>query len=132
MRVSLESSFRVVGRYLQAYGLKDDRPRPSRMKKPKVTPGAHRVYKEYTQDLFQDMLTEKYGTERAATTFEWFINNKPNAIYTVGQEIQDEKAQMFLDLGEKPPADYWSESYFDVWTRWMNRPKGMFTPEETK
>lgn len=100
----------------------DNRSRPSRMKKPKVTPAAHRVYKEYVQDLFHDILVDKYGTERGTKNFEWFIDQNNRAMYTVGQEIQDEKAQMFLDLGERPPSDYWAEGYFDVWQRWMARP----------
>jgi len=107
-----------------------DAPRPSRMKKPKVTPQAHRVYKLYIQDLFKYVLADKYGKARAEQAFEWFIQNRSTAIYTVGQEIEDEKAQMYLDLGQIPPpeADYFKESYFAVWTRWIARPKVVPTP----
>ena len=101
---------------------RDDRPRPPRMKKPKVTPASHRVYTEYTQDLLHDILVDKYGTERGTLNFDYFVQKGGGAFYAVGQEIQDEKAQMFLDLGERPPSDYWSETYFDVWQRWMRRP----------
>lgn len=100
----------------------DDRPRPPRMKKPKVTPSAHRIYKEYTQDLLHDILVDKYGTKRGTENFEYFVDKGGGAFYAVGQQIQDEKAQMYLDLGERPPSDYWSETYFDVWKRWMERP----------
>ena len=100
----------------------DNRPRPARMKKPKVTSAAHRVYKEYIQDLLHDILVDKYGTKRGTDNFEYFVNKGGGAFYAVGQAIQDEKAQMFLDLGENPPTDYWKESYLDVWKRWMARP----------
>jgi hypothetical protein len=119
-----------VARAVSGGDLVDDRPRPPRMKKPKVTPAAHRVYKEYTQDLLRDMLVEKYGTVRGVANWEYFIG-KGGAFYAVGQEIQDEKAQMFLDLGEQPPHDYWAQSYFDVWKRWMARPASRQASEGT-
>ena len=64
---------------------------------------------------------DKYGTKRGEDNFEYFVNKGGGAFYAVGQQIQDEKAQMYIDLGEDIPRDYWKESYFDVWKRWMKR-----------
>lgn len=102
----------------------DNVPRPPRMKKPIPTPGAHRVYTLYIQDLLSDILKDKYGDKRGEENFEYFVNKGGGAFFAVGQQIQDEKAQMYLDLGERPPHDYFAETYFDVWKRWMARPQG--------
>jgi hypothetical protein len=100
----------------------DNDSRPPRMKKPVVTPSAHRVYKLYIQDLLHDILVDKYGTKRGTENWEYFVDKGGGAYFAVGQQIQDEKAQMYLDLGERPPSDYFAETYFQVWKRWMARP----------
>jgi hypothetical protein len=105
-------------------GLKINRaPRPKRMKRPKPEGRAKRYYKLYIQDELRDVLVDKYGLERGEKTWEYLISQPNNGMYTVGQNTTDEKAQMYFDLGEDPPRDYWKESYFDVWERWMDRPK---------
>ena len=101
--------------------------RPARMKKPKITTekGAYRLY---IQDLLWDVLVDKYGEERGQKQFDYFINDAPHrAMYPAGQAITDEKAQMYVDMGEMPPHDYFKESYFEVWKRWMKRPKAAKT-----
>ena len=112
---------RIAKELLSWTGKIDNTPRPPRMKKPVVSPQAHRIYKLYTQDLLHDILVDKYGTARGTENFDYFVNKGGGAFYAVGQQIQDEKAQMYLDLGEKPPSDYFSQTYFDVWKRWMAR-----------
>ena len=113
-----------VRRRMRSSSLKIDRSsRPARMKRPKVTTekGAYRLY---IQDLLWDVLVDKYGEARGQKQFDYFINEAPSrAMYPAGQTITDEKAQMYVDLGEMPPRDYFKESYFDVWKRWMKRPK---------
>jgi len=118
------SADKVARTFLSWTDKVDNRPRPPRMKKPKVTPAAHRVYTLYIQDLMHDILVDKYGTKRGTENFDYFVG-KGGAYFAVGQEIQDEKAQMYLDLGERPPSDYWAETYLDVWQRWMRRPASM-------
>lgn len=116
---------RVSQNVIASWDLKADNvPRPPRMKKPIPTPGAHRVYTLYIQDLLSDILIDKYGDKRGEENFEYFVNKGGGAFFAVGQQIQDEKAQMYLDLGEHPPHDYFHETYFDVWKRWMARPQG--------
>lgn len=116
---------RVSQNVIASWDLKADNvPRPPRMKKPIPTSGAHRVYTLYIQDLLHDILVDKYGDRRGEENFEYFANKGGGAFYAVGQQIQDEKAQMYLDLGEHPPHDYFAETYFDVWKRWMARPQG--------
>jgi rubrerythrin len=99
----------------------NNEPRPARMKKPKVGPQAKRHYKLYIQDLLLDVLQDKYGKERGEKNFEYLIGLNNRAMYPAGQDITDEKAQMYIDLGENIPDDYFVESYFDVWKRWMMR-----------
>ncbi len=119
----MTTSERIAARVCRAWTDKvDNEVRPARMKKPKVTPQAHRVYTLYIQDLLHDILVDKYGTKRGTDNWQYFVDKGGGAYYAVGQEIQDEKAQMYLDLGERPPNDYFKESYFDVWKRWMARP----------
>jgi hypothetical protein len=116
---------RVSQNVIASWDLKADNvPRPPRMKKPIPTSGAHRVYQLYIQDLLSDILIDKYGDKRGEENFEYFVNKGGGAFFAVGQQIQDEKAQMYLDLGEHTPHDYFHETYFDVWKRWMARPQG--------
>jgi hypothetical protein len=124
---------RIAAKIVTAWTEKvDNDPRPPRMKKPVVTPSAHRVYKLYIQDLLQDILVDKYGTKRGTENWQYFVDKGGGAYFAVGQAIQDEKAQMYLDLGERPPADYFAESYYNVWKRWMARSRiafGIRSPE---
>lgn len=110
----------AAARDLTSFLKVNNEPRPPRMKRPKVTSG-RRHYHLYIQDELKDVLVDKYGKERGEKTWEYLISQPNKGMYTVGQDVTDEKAQMYLDLKEPIPSDYWHESYYDVWKRWMAR-----------
>lgn len=104
--------------------LKDeDLPRPSKMTRPDIsgmTKNAKAYWDLYIQDEAEEILVDKYGRERGHKTFEGLLNiPRFGGFYQATTEIVMQKAKMYQDLGERPPSDYFSESWFSVWKRWM-------------
>lgn len=117
----------IVSKVVKSYGsdVKDlKESRPPRMARPHPSSGRGK-YHLYIQDLLNDVLKDKYGEDRGEKTFQYLINLPNKAMYPAGQEITDEKAQMYIDLGEPVPSegDYFNESYYSVWKRWIARGK---------
>jgi hypothetical protein len=118
----------------------DNRPRPSRMARPDIsglTKSATAYWHHlYIQDEAEDILQDKYGAERGTKYFNGLIEAwSGGAFYQAVTQVVMEKAKMYNELGERHPSDYWSESYFDVWKRWMDskgRKYKVSSPEEPK
>jgi hypothetical protein len=99
-------------------------PRPARMARPSIegmTKSATAYWSHlYIQDEAQDILKDKYGDERGEKYFEGLLNApRFGGFYQAVTQIVMEKAKMYQELEERKPDDYFSESYYDVWKRWM-------------
>lgn len=119
---------------------KDNSVRPSKMARPDIT-GMTKNAKAYwphlyIQDEAEDILQDKFGNERGSKAFQGLLNApKLGGFYQATTEIVMQKARMYQDLGERLPNDYFDESWFSVWKRWMAskgkpyEPKTILTPK---
>lgn len=114
----------------------DSEIRPARMARPDIsnmTKSATAYWHDlYIQDEARDILQDKYGKDRGEKTFQGLIDARGGAFYQAVTQVVMEKAKMYFELGERLPHDYFSESYYDVWKRWMAKNGKTFKPAEPK
>lgn len=113
----------------------DDSPRPSRMARPDIqgmTKNAKAYWDHlYIQDEAEDILQDKYGNAKGSQYFQGLLNApKFGGFYQAVTQIVMEKFKMYTDLGEQPPRNYFDESWFSVWKRWMAAKGKPYTAKE--
>lgn len=74
----------------------------------------------YIQDQMNDMLIDKYGTERGNKMFDGILDAKGGAFFALGDKIAREKSTMQNELGIHGTGDYFEFSYFSLWKAWMD------------
>lgn len=112
-----------INEYTSNKTTKDNSPRPNRMARPDIsgmTKNAKAYWDLYIQDEAEAILMDKYGEERGKKYFEGLLNApRFGGFYQAVTEIVMQKAKMYDELGERYPNDYFHESWFSVWKRWM-------------
>eukprot|EP01124_Arcella_intermedia_P029661 TRINITY_DN6333_c0_g1_i1.p1 TRINITY_DN6333_c0_g1~~TRINITY_DN6333_c0_g1_i1.p1 ORF type:complete len:123 (-),score=23.06 TRINITY_DN6333_c0_g1_i1:13-381(-) len=101
-----------------------DEPRPRYAPTPKAPKGCGREYGLYLADLNEDVMIDKYGSEKGSNMYLSSIGQgkNGNAIYGIAQTITDEKFQMCKDLGIELDH-YFERSYLSLWKEWKELPK---------
>lgn len=84
----------------------------------------------YIQDEAEDIFQDKYGDERGTKNWEGSIEAGGGAMYQAVTSIVMQKAKMYRELREELPSDYFSESWFSVWKRWVAAKGKPYTPKE--